>query len=141
MLSSYSSGTSSLARLLLRPRIGGGGPGSDDTLLFRPAFGVPSLKTCIVMVADETASSDETELKDMLNILAGIEPRRNWYNFCPSGTVKTRMMVPFSEAVASKLPSLFSAMHDKGELCASITFTASNFVASYIRTSPLEGDI
>ena len=49
------------------------------------------------------------------------------------------MMVPFSEAVANKVPSLLSAIHDRGELCASITLTASIFVASYMRTSPLVG--
>ena len=51
------------------------------------------------------------------------------------------MMVPFSDAVANKVPSLFSAIQDRGELCASTTFTASIFVASYIRTSPLVGAI
>lgn len=49
------------------------------------------------------------------------------------------MMVPFSLAVANKVPSLLSAIHDRGELCASITLTASIFVASYMRTSPLVG--
>lgn len=49
------------------------------------------------------------------------------------------MIVPFSEAVAKRVPSLLSAMHESGELCASITLTASIFVASYIRTSPLLG--
>jgi hypothetical protein len=47
--------------------------------------------------------------------------------------------VPFSEAVASRVPSLFKAMQERGELCASITFTASNLVASYMRISPLVG--
>jgi hypothetical protein len=51
------------------------------------------------------------------------------------------MMVPFSEAVANRVPSLFSAMQDRGELCASITFTASSLVASYIKTSPLVGAV
>lgn len=49
------------------------------------------------------------------------------------------MMVPFSDAVASRVPSLFSATQDSGELCASMTLTASIFVASYINTSPLVG--
>lgn len=51
------------------------------------------------------------------------------------------MMVPFSDAVASNVPSLFSAMQDSGELCASMTLTASILVASYIRTSPLVGAV
>ena len=51
------------------------------------------------------------------------------------------MMVPFSDAVANSVPSLFSAIQERGELCASITFTASIFVASYMRTSPLVGAI
>jgi hypothetical protein len=84
-------------------------------------------------------SKVEVELKDMLNILAGMEPLLNWYSFCASGIEKTRMMVPFSEAVANRVPSLFSAMQDKGELCAPTTFTASILVASYIKTSPLVG--
>lgn len=53
----------------------------------------------------------------------------------------TRMMVPFSDAVANRVPSLFNAMHDNGELCASMTLTASILVASYMRTSPLVGAI
>ena len=48
-------------------------------------------------------------------------------------------MVPFSEAVASSVPSLFKAMQDNGELCASMTFAVSNLVASYIMTPPLVG--
>lgn len=46
------------------------------------------------------------------------------------------MMVPLSEAVARIVPSLLNAMHDKGDLCASTTLTASSFTASKIRTSP-----
>jgi hypothetical protein len=75
----------------------------------------------------------------MLYILAGIEPRRNWYSLVPSGTENTLIIVPFSEAVANNVPSLFMAMHDSGELWASITFAGSSFVASYIMTPPLVG--
>ena len=45
-------------------------------------------------------------------------------------------MVPVSDAVASNVPSLFSAIHDRGARCASITFTAFNDFASNMRTSP-----
>lgn len=69
-----------------------------------------------VSVADETLSRVDAELNDMLYILAGMEPLLNWYSFCASGIEKTRMMVPFSDAVASRVPSLLSAMQDSGEL-------------------------
>lgn len=69
-----------------------------------------------------------------------MEPRRNWYSLWPSGTEKMRMMVPLSEAVASKVPSLFSAMSARGERWASMTLIASSFTASKIRTSPVVGD-
>ena len=77
MLSSYSSGTSSLARLLLRPLEDGGLPGIDDTLFVRAALGGPSRKMWTVSVAEDTHSRVEVELKDMLYILAGIDPLRN----------------------------------------------------------------
>lgn len=115
--------------------------GPDVTLLLRPLFDSPRRKMWTVSVAEDTLSRVDVELKDMLNILAGIDPLRNWYSFCASGIEKTRMMVPFSDAVASRVPSLFSAMQERGELCASITFTASIFVASYMRTSPLVGAV
>jgi hypothetical protein len=113
--------------------------GPDEMLLLRLVLGAPSRKMWTVSVAEDTLNKVDVELKDMLNIRAGMEPRRNWYSFCASGIEKTRMMVPFSDAVANRVPSLFSAMQDKGELCASITLTASILVASYIRTSPLVG--
>jgi hypothetical protein len=134
-----SSSSSWLARLLLRwcdAAIGFVGP--EDTLLLL-LFGAPKRKMWTVSVAEDTLSRVDVELKDMLYILAGIEPLLNWYSFWASGIEKTRMMVPFSDAVASNVPSLFSAMHDSGELCASMTFTASILVASYMRTSPLVG--
>ena len=37
----------------------------------------PSLKMCTVSEAEETHNSEEAVLNDMLNIRAGIEPRRN----------------------------------------------------------------
>ena len=45
------------------------------------------------------------------------------------------MTVPFSDAVARSVPSLFIAMHDKGAWCAGITLIscisfASNSIAS-----------
>jgi hypothetical protein len=137
-----SSDISSLVRLLLRwcdALMEFVGP--EDMLLLRLelVLGAPSLKMWTVSVAEETLRSVEVELKDMLNILAGMDPLLNWYSFCASGIEKTRMMVPFSDAVANRVPSLFSAMHESGELCASITFTASILVASYMRTSPLVG--
>jgi len=46
------------------------------------------------------------------------------------------MIVPVSDAVASRVPSLFSDMQDKGARCASTTFIASSLNASNIITSP-----
>jgi len=77
MLSSYSSGTSSLARLLLLPRDEGGLPGNEVMLLLLPALGVPSRKIWTVSVAEDTQRSVDVELKDMLYILAGIDPLLN----------------------------------------------------------------
>lgn len=139
MLAPNSSAVSWLVRLPLRAWDAPMGLlGPEDTLLLL-LLGAPKRKMWTVSVADDTLSKVDVELKDMLYILAGMEPLRNWYSFCASGMEKTRMMVPFSDAVASRVPSLFSAMQDSGELCASITLTASIFVASYIRTSPLVG--
>lgn len=100
-----------------------------------------SLKICTVSVAEETHSSVDAILKAMLNILAGIEPRLNWYSLPASGTEKTRMIVPLSEAVASFVPSLLKAMHERGDLCASTTFIASSLIVSKIMTSPDVGAI
>lgn len=49
------------------------------------------------------------------------------------------MMVPLSEAVARAVPSLLNITHDKGDRWASTTFTASNLIASKIKTSPEVG--
>jgi hypothetical protein len=49
------------------------------------------------------------------------------------------MIVPLSEAVASIVPSLLNVIHDRGDLWASTTFTASNLTVSNIRTSPVVG--
>ncbi len=92
-----------------------------------------------VSVVDETHSRVELKLKDMLYIVEGYVPLRNWYSLVPFGSEKTRIMVPVSDAVAKSVPSLLRAMQDKGALCASTTFKASSFRASNIRTSPEVG--
>ena len=69
----------------------------------------------------------------------GMEPRRNWYNFCAEGTEKTRIIVPLSEAVARSVPALLIVMQERGERWASTTLMASSFRASNIRTEPLVG--
>ena len=51
------------------------------------------------------------------------------------------MMVPLSEAVASRVPASLMAMHDKGDRWASTTLIASSLSASKMRTSPLVGAI
>lgn len=77
-LSPNSSGTSSLARLLLRPRDPDSGlVGPEEILLLRLVFGVPRRKMWTVSVADDTLSNVEVELNDMLYILAGMDPLLN----------------------------------------------------------------
>jgi hypothetical protein len=46
------------------------------------------------------------------------------------------MIVPVSDDVASIVPSLLSAIQDRGARCASITLTALSCSVSKIRTSP-----
>lgn len=70
---------------------------------------------CTVSVDDDTHSSVDVVLKDMLYILEGIDPRLNWKSLLPSGTENTRMIVPLSEAVARSVPSLLSAIHANGD--------------------------
>src|SRR5512142_3360931 len=98
--------------------------------------GPPSRKMWTVSDVDDTQTRVELKLKDMLYIVDGYVPRRNWYSFCPFGTLKMRMMVPVSEAVASSVPSLFSAMQQSGERWASTTLTALRLTVSKISTSP-----
>lgn len=77
-LAPNSSKFSSLTRLLLRSRDADKGLlGPEDTLLLRLLFEAPRRKMWTVSVADDTLSKVEVELKDMLNILAGMDPRRN----------------------------------------------------------------
>ena len=101
----------------------------------------PSLNMWTVSDAEEMHSSDEVVLKDMLKILDGIEPRRNWYSLSAFGIEKTRIIVPFSEAVARRVPVLLIVMQDRGVLCAVTTFTASSLEALNRSTSPLVGGI
>lgn len=101
----------------------------------------PSLKIWMVSEADETQSSVVVTLKAMLYIREGIEPLLNWYSLLPSGTEKTRIMVPLSDAVAIIVPSLLNIMQDSGDLCASTTLIASSFEASNSRISPEVGEI
>lgn len=78
VLAPKSSAMSSLVRLPLRWWDAARGlVGPEETLLLRLVFGAPSLKMWTVSVADETLSSVEVELKDMLYILAGIDPLLN----------------------------------------------------------------
>jgi hypothetical protein len=67
---------------------------------------------------------------------AGRVPRRNWKRFSPDGMEKTRITVPFSDAVARRVPSLLRARQPMVDWWAWIVFTASRVVASKIRTSP-----
>lgn len=98
-----------------------------------------SLNTWTVSVDEETQRRVDVVLNDMLYILEGIEPRRNWYSLLPSGTEKTRIIVPLSDAVARSVPSPLRVIHANGERCASTTLMASSFRVSKIKTSPLVG--
>jgi hypothetical protein len=51
--------------------------GPDEILLLRLVLGAPSRNIWTVSVAEETLRRVEVELKDMLKILAGIEPLLN----------------------------------------------------------------
>jgi hypothetical protein len=82
-------------------------------LLLRP---LPSLKICTVSCALLTASRVLTTLKLSEYIRASRVPRRNWYSFSALGTPHTRMTVPLSEAVARRVPGLFSASAEMGAL-------------------------
>jgi len=96
----------------------------------------PRRKICTVSVVEETQSRVELKLKDMLYIVDGYVPLRNWYSFVPFGRENTLIIVPVSEAVASKVPSLFKAMQDNGARWASTTFNALSSTASKIKTDP-----
>lgn len=50
------------------------------------------------------------------------------------------MIVPLSEAVARRVPSLFKVTDERGDLWASTTLIASSFSVSNIRASPVVGD-
>jgi hypothetical protein len=91
---------------------------------------------CTVSVVEETQSRVELKLKDMLYIVEGYVPLRNWYSLVPFGREKTLIIVPVSEAVASKVPSLFRAIQDNGARWASTTFNALSSTASKIKTDP-----
>ena len=95
-----------LLALVVRLCLGAPGlPGALPFLLSEPKPSpFPSLKTCTVSLAELIASNVAVALKAMLNILVGIDPRRNCANFLPSGTEKTRMIVPLSLAVANRVP-------------------------------------
>lgn len=47
--------------------------------------------------------------------------------------------MPVSDAVASNVPSLLSAIQESGARWASTTFTAFNSIVSNMRTSPVVG--
>ena len=71
----------------------------------------------------------------------GMEPRRNWKSLRAAGIEKTRMIVPFSDAVARRVPVLLTTMQERGERCASTTLIASSLSASNRSTSPVVGGI
>lgn len=98
--------------------------------------GPPKRNMWTVSVVEDTHNNVELRLNDMLYIVDGYVPLRNWYNLSPRGTEKTRIIVPVSEAVASSVPSLFSAMHERGARCAPTTFMALSDNVSKMRTSP-----
>lgn len=98
-----------------RPTIVGEDGASEPTSVcpLRASVGV-NRKMWTVSVAEDTQRSVLVALNDMQCILAGMLPLLNWYSFCPEGIANTRITVPFSDAVASSVPSLFIAILDNG---------------------------
>ena len=89
--------------------------------------------------SDETASKVSARLKLILQILAFELPLLNCHNCLASGTEKTRMTVPLSEAVASIVPVELRERCAIGDLCAWTTFKAESEMVSNNKTSPVVG--
>ncbi len=83
--------------------------------------------------------SEPTGLNAMLYILVSLDPRLNWYNFSAFGTLHTRITVPLTEAVASRVPFCEIWTMDRGDLCADgIIFAVVRDVVENKVTSPLD---
>ena len=77
-----------------------------------------SLKMCTVSWAELTAMRVDTTLRLIEYIRASRVPRRNWYSFSAPGILHTRMTVPLSDAVASRVPVELMERKEMGALWA-----------------------
>jgi hypothetical protein len=86
-----------------------------EIFLFYFSFGPSSLNICIVSKLLEAHKNNESGLNDSEYIVAlRFIPRRNSNKRFPCGTEKTRMTVPFSDAVANLVPCQSKAMAANG---------------------------
>mmetsp|Transcript_7973 Transcript_7973/g.20489 ORF Transcript_7973/g.20489 Transcript_7973/m.20489 type:complete len:215 (+) Transcript_7973:657-1301(+) len=85
-----------------------------------PGAPAPSEKTWTVPWSELTASHEASMLKEMLWMSACSAPRRSSCSACPVCESHTRMSVPRSDAVASRVPSRLSARHESVDSCADI---------------------
>lgn len=76
------------------------------------------LNTCIVPWSDETTSMVDVWLKFIQNIVAWLLPRLNSFTFLPVSVSKIRISVPFSLAVANRVPCRLNAMQQMLASCA-----------------------
>jgi len=103
-----------------------------------PLF-TPSLNMWTVSCAELTANSVDIGLKFIEYITASLVPRLNWYSFSALGMFHTRMTVPFSEAVARRVPVELMERKDKGVLCAWMALTTVKERVEKMWTSPFWG--
>lgn len=88
--------------------------GSDDSLDLLSS----KLNTCIVPWSDETTSMVDVWLKFMQYIVAWLLPRLSSFTFLPVSVSKIRIRVPFSLAVAKRVPCKLNAMQQILASCA-----------------------
>ena len=80
------------------------------------------LKIWMVLLSEQQARYDPvSHSKDKCLIKAVSLPRRTSLIFSPDCVLKSLIRVPFSEVVASKLPSRFNVRQVIAPLCAEIT--------------------
>ena len=115
------------------PRVGIGDPDAE----FELAVGVfRTLKMCTVPLSLVTPSKSFFGENASEYTRARSDPRRNSCNSEPVCVSKTRISVPFSDAVANSAPSALKPKHANAASCAAINFVVpiSN---SSTRTCPL----
>lgn len=108
--------------------------GSDDSRALLSS----KLKTCMVPWSDATTIIVDWWLKLMQNMFAWLLPRRSSDTFLPFSVSKMRIRVPFSPAVAKRVPCKFNAMQLMAASCAITSNGARSVLArSTICTWPV----